>query len=277
MPHGKSISSRDVVTQLSQLYDDYWEFILKEYPLSATYLGDHRYDGVLEDASEGAFNRRVAQSKKYLDQLRSVKKPSSKPDLLNYELFERELEDNLEAAKFRPYLTPMTQQSGLQIDIPELVTYHPFRTLSDFENFSSRLRAFPQLVDQVIESMRSGIAARIVLARVTAERIIPQLEANAVQDPKKLELYKAVEKIPSGMGSADGLRTRNSIEEAIRQMVIPAFEKLLVFFKEEYLPACRADAGIWSLPDGTERYAYTVKHYTTTNVSPNEIHDLGLK
>ncbi|OLD35250.1 MAG: hypothetical protein AUI50_03080 [Crenarchaeota archaeon 13_1_40CM_2_52_14] len=277
MPRRKSVSSSETVTQLKHLYDDYWEFILKEYPLSATYLGDHRYDGSLEDGSEDAFHRRVDQYKKYLDALKSIKKPSAKPELLNYELFERELEDNLEAAKFRPYLTPMTQQSGLQIDIPELVTYHPFRSLSDFENFSSRLQAFPKLVGQVIQSMRSGIAARIVLARVTAERIIPQLEANAVQDPKKLELYKAVEKIPSGMGSADGLRTRNSIEEAIRQMVIPAFEKLLVFFKEEYLPACRADAGIWSLPDGTERYAYTVKHYTTTNVSPNEIHDLGLK
>jgi len=277
MPRRKSVSSSETVTQLKHLYDDYWEFILKEYPLSATYLGDHRYDGSLEDGSEDAFHRRVDQYKKYLDALKSIKKPSAKPELLNYELFERELEDNLEAAKFRPYLTPMTQQSGLQIDIPELVTYHPFRSLLDFENFSSRLQAFPKLVGQVIQSMRSGIAARIVLARVTAERIIPQLEANAVQDPKKLELYKAVEKIPSGMGSADGLRTRNSIEEAIRQMVIPAFEKLLVFFKEEYLPACRADAGIWSLPDGTERYAYTVKHYTTTNVSPNEIHDLGLK
>src|SRR5436309_808757 len=227
MLRGKSVSSSDVVTQLNQLYDDYWEFILKEYPLSATYLGDHRYDGSLEDASEDAFHRRVAQSKKYLDRLRNIKKPSSKPELLNYELFERELRDNLEAAKFRPYLTPMTQQSGLQIDIPELVTYHPFGSLSDFENFSSRLRAFPRLIDQVIQNMRPGVRARIVLAKVTAQKIIPQLEANAVQDAKKLELYKAIENIPSEIGSTDVLRTRNNIEEAIRQRVVPAFEKLL--------------------------------------------------
>jgi uncharacterized protein (DUF885 family) len=277
MHRGKSVSSRDVVTQLNQLYEDYWEFILREYPLSATYLGDHRYDGALEDASEGAFHRRVAQSKKYLDQLRSIKKPSSKPDLLNYELFERELEDNLESAKFRPYLTPMTQQSGLQIDIPELVTYHPFRSLSDFENFSSRLRAFPQLADQVIQGMRTGIQSGIVLAKVTAEKIIPQLETNVVQDPKKLDLYKSVESIPPEINPRDTLRIRNDIEEAIRQSVVPAFEKLLTFFKEEYLPACRSDVGIWSLPDGNERYAYTVRHYTTTNLSPDEIHDLGLK
>src|SRR2546425_3439141 len=202
MPPGKSVSSGDVVTQLNQLYDDYWEFILKEYPLSATYLGDHRYDAFLEDASEDAFHRRVAQSTKYLVRLGSIKKPSSKPELLNYELFERELKDNLEAAKFRPYLTPMTQQSGLQIDIPELVTYHPFGSLSDFENFSSRLRAFPRLVDQVTQSMRTGIRARIVLAKVTAEKIIPQLEASVVQDPRKLDLYKSVENIPPKIGRA---------------------------------------------------------------------------
>jgi prolyl oligopeptidase len=273
----KSVTSSDAVTQLNQLYDDYWEFILKEYPLTATYLGDHRYDGTLEDASEEAFDRRVAQSKKYLDRLRSIKKPSPKPDQLNYELFERELEDNLEAAKFRPYLTPVTQQSGLQIDIPELVTYHPFGSVSDFENFSSRLRAFPRLVDQVIRSMRTGIRAGIVLARVTAEKIIPQLEANVVQDPKKLDLYKSVESIPPLIDSREAVRIRNDVEEAIRRSVIPAFEKLLAFFKEEYLPKCRNDVGIWSLPDGNERYAYTVRHYTTTNKSPSEIHDLGLK
>jgi uncharacterized protein (DUF885 family) len=273
----KSVSPRDVVTQLSQLYDDYWEFILREYPLSATYLGDHRYDASLEDASEGAFHRRVAQSKKYLDQLRNIKKPSSKPDQLNYELFERELEDNLESAKFRPYLTPVTQQSGLQIDIPELVTYHPFRSLSDFENFSSRLRAFPRLVDQVIQSMRAGMRAGIVLAKVTAEKIIPQLEANVVQDPKKVDLYKSVENIPPGIDPRDALRIKNEVDEAIRLSIVPAFEKLLTFFKEEYLQACRGDVGVWSLPDGKERYAYTVRHYTTTNLTPDEIHDLGLR
>ena len=277
MLRGKSVSSRDVATQLNQLYDDYWEFILKEYPLSATYLGDHRYDGLLEDASENAFYRRVGQSKKYLDQLRSIKKPSLKPDLLNYELFERELEDNLEAAKFRPYLTPMTQQSGLQIDIPELVTYHPFMSLSDFKNFSSRLRALPRLVDQVIQSMRTGIQARIVLARVTAEKIIPQLEANIVRDPKKLDLYKSVENLPPGIDSNEAHRLKSDVDEAIQQSVVPAFEKLLAFFKEEYLPACRTDVGIWSLPDGNERYGYMVRHYTTTSLSPDEIHDLGLK
>jgi uncharacterized protein (DUF885 family) len=259
------------------LYDDYWEFTLREYPLSATFLGDHRYDASLEDASEGAFHRRVEQSKKYLDQLRNIKKPSSKPDQLNYELFERELEDNLESARFRPYLTPMTQQSGLQIDIPELVTYHPFRSLSDFENFSSRLRAFPRLVDQVIQSMRAGMRAGIVLAKVTAEKIIPQLEANVVQDPKKLDLYKSVENIPPGIDPRDALRIKNEVDEAIRLSTVPAFEKLLTFFKEEYLEACRGDVGVWSLPDGNERYAYAVRHYTTINLSPDEIHDLGLR
>src|SRR6266849_7438892 len=277
MPRGKPVSSSDSLAQLNHLYDDYWEFILKEYPLTATYLGDHRYDRSLEDASEDAFLRRVAQSQKYLDHLRSIKKPSSKSDQLNYELFERELEDNLESAKFRPYLTPMTQQSGLQIDIPELVTYHPFRTLSDFENFSSRLRAFPQLVDQVIESMRAGIRVGIVLAKVTAEKIIPQLEANVVHDPERLDLYKSVEKIPSGISSKESLRIKNDIAEAIRHSIVPAFEKLLAFFEKEYLRACRSDVGIWSLPDGNDRYAYTVRHYTTTNLSPNEIHDLGLR
>ena len=265
------------MVQLNKLYDDYWEFLLKEYPLTATYLGDHRYDDLLEDASEEAFNRRTSQYKRFLEHLRTIKTPSSKPDRLNYELFERELEDNLESAKFRAYLTPMTQQSGLQIDIPELVTYHPFNTVHDFDNFINRLRAFPRLVDQITQSMRSGIRAKIVLARVTAERIIPQLGANVVEDPRNLELYKSIEKIPKTLPSNQIVRIKNDIEVAIRKSIIPAFEKLLRFFKEEYLPECRANPGTWSLPDGMERYAFSVRHYTTTRLSPDEIYDIGLK
>ena len=264
------------LAQLNKLYENYWEFLLKESPLTATYLGDHRYDDLLDDASEEAFNRRNSQYERFLDQLRRIPQPSAKPDQLNYMLFERELEDNIESAKFRAYLAPITQQSGLQIDIPEMVTYHPFNTIHDFDNFIKRLRAFPRLVDQVIQSMRSGIRAKIVLAKITAEKIIPQLEANVVHDPKSLELYKSIEKIPKNWSSRDALRTRDEIEDAIRRSIIPAFEKLLLFFKEEYLPVCRADPGVWSIRDGKERYAFAIRHYTTTKMSPEEIHDLGL-
>lgn len=267
----------DEEAQLNKLYENYWEFILKESPLTATYLGDHRYDDLLDDASEHAFNRRTAQYERFLDELRRIKKPSSKPDELNHELFERELEDRLESAKFRPYLTPMTQQSGLQIDIPELVTYHPFNTVQDFENFTKRLRAFPTLVDQVIQSTRSGMAAGIVLARITTEKIIPQLESNIVEDPKSLELYKSIEKIPTSLQAKDAARIKNDIEQTIRESIIPGFEKLLQFFKEEYLPVCRKDPGIWSLSDGKDRYAFALRHYTTTRMSQDEIHELGLK
>src|SRR5205807_3591213 len=105
----------------------------------------------------------------------------------------------------------MTHQSGLQIDIPVFVTYHPFESVSDFENFSSRLRTFPGLVDQVIQSMRTGIRAGIVLARVTAEKIIPQLEANIVQDPRKLDLYKSIENISPEIDSKEAVRIRNDV------------------------------------------------------------------
>jgi uncharacterized protein (DUF885 family) len=273
----RQAEAMDSVAQLNKLYENYWEFLLKESPLTATYLGDHRYDDLLDDASEEAFNRRNSQYERFLDQLRRIQKPSSKPDQLNYILFERELEDNLESAEFRGYLIPITQQSGLQIDIPELVTYHPLNTIRDFDNFIKRLRAFPRLVDQVIQSMRSGIHAKMVLARVTAEKIIPQLEANVVHDPKSLELYKSIEKIPTNWHSGDTVRIKEEIEDAIRHSIIPAFEKLLLFFKEEYLSVCRPDPGVWSLPDGEERYAFVVRHYTTTTKSPDEIHELGLK
>src|SRR5216683_4615276 len=133
---------------LARLYQDYWEFFLAEFPTYATYLGDHRYDDKLEDVSETHFHSRAQKTKGFLDQLHSQKKPSSSADRLNYELFERELTDKLEEAKFQPFLQPISQQEGAHIEFPQVITYHPFNTVRDFENYLSRLRFFPSLVDQ---------------------------------------------------------------------------------------------------------------------------------
>ncbi len=273
----RSRSSTDPAGELNELYRDYWEFLLKESPLIATYLGDHRYDHLLDDASEEAFYRRIDRFKGYLAKLKEIETPTSRPDWLSRELFRRELEDSLESARFRPFLLPITQQSGLQIDIPELVTYHPFQSQHDFENFSKRLRAVPKFVDQVIDCLGTGIRSKIVLARATAEKVIPQLEANTSRDTKRLELYKAVSKMPSSIDSRTAEQIAMNVEEDIQHFVVPAFEKLLAFFREQYLPGCREDVGIWSLPDGNERYLYAVRHYTTTDLSADEIHQIGLQ
>ena len=150
-------STEDKGVALNRLYNDYWEFILKENPTYATYLGDHRYDNWLEDASAEAYEKRVQQLRKFLADLKSLKKPSGGEDRLNHDLFKRELALQIEGANYHPYILPITQQTGPHIDLPQLVTYHPFKTLQDYVNYVSRLTQFRRVFDQIITNLKTGV------------------------------------------------------------------------------------------------------------------------
>src|SRR5437660_9818869 len=135
-------SPENDVASLNRLYEHYWEFILKESPTFATYLGDHRYDNWLEDVSAEAYEKRVDRFRKYLIALKGFKKPTSGEDRLNYDLFKRELALQIEGANYQPYLLPITQQTGPHIDLHQLITYHTVKTLQDYVNYISRLTHF---------------------------------------------------------------------------------------------------------------------------------------
>jgi uncharacterized protein (DUF885 family) len=268
--------SRDVA-ELNSLYQDYWEFLLRENPRYATYLGEHRYDDKLEDASEAAYNRQISQYQKYLGQLRTFSKPSSSPDRLNYELFDRTLSNSVKESIFKPYLLPINQQNGPHIEVPQLTSYHPFHTIQDYENYTTRLGQFPRLIDQVLANMKKGISEKIVLAKINAQSVPPQLDAQIVKDVSKSPFYEPVTKPPKTIPTKDVEQLRESLEDTLEGKVIPAYKKLRSFIKTDYIPACRNDIGLWSMPDGKERYDFYVRYYTTTSLTPTQIHALGIK
>ncbi len=272
-----TVQSEKSPAELDHLYQDYWDFVLKEDPRYATYLGDHRYDDELEDSSEEAFRRRSSQYREYLGRLRGYPRPTVGADRLNYELFERELNESIEQLSFRPYLMPITQQQGPHIEVPELVTYHPSRSVQDYENYLSRLGKFPRLIDQTITNMVVGVRERLVLPRIIVERIVPQLKAQIVSEPYKSEFYKPIIGLPKEISPEDARRLDEECADAVLGSIVPAYEKLDRFLQEEYLPASRSEVGIWALPDGGERYAFYVRRFTTTSLSSDEIHQLGLR
>ena len=268
-------SQHDAAASLNHLYEDYWEFILHESPTYATYLGDHRYDDRLDDVSAEAYHQRVDRLREYLKQLKSIRRPVGQADRLNYDLFQRELALQIEGAKYEPYLTPISQQTGPHIDLPQLITFHPYKTRQDFDNYISRLRQFPRVFDQTIANLKTGIEKKIVQPRVVVEKIIPQLETQVVASPDKSELHKPIDEIPSSIGSDDAHRIAKELDEEITHSVVPAYTKLLKFVKEEYLPKSRTNPGIWSLPKGRAMYDYAIRYHTTTKLTPAQIHRIG--
>jgi len=268
-------SQHDAAASLNHLYEDYWEFILHESPTYATYLGDHRYDNRLDDVSADAYHKRIDRLREYLGQLRSLRRPTGQADRLNYDLFQRELALQIEGAKYEPYLTPISQQTGPHIDLPQLITFHPYKTRQDFDNYISRLRQFPRVFDQTIANLKTGIEKKIVQPRVVVEKIIPQLETQVVAAPDKSELHKPIDEIPSSIGADDAHRVAKELDEEITRSVVPAYTKLLKFVKEEYLPKSRTNPGIWSLPKGRAMYDYAIRYHTTTKLTPAQIHRIG--
>jgi prolyl oligopeptidase len=263
------------VTSLNRLYEDYWEFVLKENPTFATYLGDHRYDNWLGDVSAEAYEQRVEMFRKYLGELKAFKKPTRGEDRLNYDLFKRELSLQIEGTKYHPYLLSITQQTGPHIDLPQLTTYHPFKTLQDYMNYISRLTQFRRVFDQTITNLRTGIDRKIVQPRSVVEKIIPQLEAQIVSAPDKSELHKPIDNLPSEISDDAARRIGSDVDDSILNYVVPSYAKLLKFVREEYLPRSRTHPGVWSIPNGRAMYAYSIRLHTTTRFTPSQIHGLG--
>jgi len=264
--------------ELNALYKEYWEYQLETHPTQATYLGDHRYDDRLEDLSEEAYLASIEKYQELLERLSSFGQKSLKgQDRLNYVLFKRLLDLRIEGARFRPALMPVSQQDGPHLSFPQIVSYHPFKTVGDYENYIKRLEAFPLQIRQAIVCMENGIGSNLVPARVTIEEVVPQVETLIVDKPENSPLSEPLRQFPAGIPERERARIRSEVEQAIMESVVPAYQDLLVFIGNRYLNACREDAGIWALQDGRDRYDFAVRLYTSTTMRPEEIHELGLR
>jgi uncharacterized protein (DUF885 family) len=152
-----------------------------------------------------------------------------------------------------------------------------FETVKDYEDWLARLRAVPTAMDQFTELLREGIKERMVHPRVIMERIPAQIDKQIVSDPTQSGFYKPFKSFPPGFSPADQQRLQQGARQAVEQQVVPAFTKFKQFFVSEYLPACYSQVGAWQLPHGEELYAQMIRHYTTTNMTPEEVHQTGLK
>ena len=262
-----------------QLFEDYWNFQMERNPLGATYLGDHRFDDRLPDLSLESRERQRQTLQTFLQREIDLGKQGliGPGDSLNADLFAREIKIELDDWKWHDELMPITQQSGPQIDFPELVTYHPFKTVRDVENYIVRLKQFGEYIRQHIINMNMGIEQGLVPARVTIEKALPQVQAHIVADPMKSIFAEAIEKMDSTIPEVDRVRLRQEIINTILVDVIGGYDVLATYLKVYYLPACRDTVGCLALPQGKERYSNRVHRYTTTSLTPEQIHELGIK
>lgn len=268
--------------KMNQLYADYWEDYLRENPIAATFNGDQRYNnrfGAVTSAEQRAQSRALAE--KYL--ARSAQfDPASLPseDRISYDLLRYRLQQVLDGLRFPTDLAPVDQFSGLHLTLAQLgsgTSAQPFQTVQDYDNWLQRAAGYAPAVDAMMADMRTGIAQGVVMPKALISRVLPQLENVGTDDLEKSTYMGPVKKFPASFSDADKARLTDAYGKLVREQLAPANRKLLAFMRDTYLPAGRDTAGIGALPGGQDWYAFLARRSTTTELTPAEIHDIGLR
>ncbi len=262
---------------LDALMASAWERELRESPVGASLNGFHQYDDRWGDASLEAIAREHTEDQETLDRLAEIDRDALDAEhRLDYELFHYRYQRGVESYPFHRYLMPISQLSGIQLE-SSLVRTLRFQTTEDYANWVKRLQTFGPHMDQVIALLREGVKEGITQPKVIMGRVPHQIAAQIVDEPETSRFYKPFETMPATIPAADQTRLRAEASAAISGQVVPAYKRLLTFFNDEYLPHCRTSTAATDLPDGKARYAMAVRHATTTQMTPEQVHQLGLQ
>lgn len=273
-------------TTLQALIAREWQYQLEHSPTYASVLGDRRWNDRWDDLSLAAIEADHQHNLQVLAQLAKLdRKKLSAEDQLDYDLFRRDYETWVEEHRYKWYLLPTNQVGGIPEGIkqpPGIQTAYQladtlrFATPKDYEEWITRLGGFSTYVDQIIALMREGMRERRMHPQVILRRIPPQIEKQLVDDPTKSGFYSPFTRFPSSISPAEQQRLSAAGRAAIASGVLPALTRFHQFLTGEYLPAAPEQVGIWQLPEGPEMYGFFTRKYTTTKLSPEQVHELGL-
>jgi uncharacterized protein (DUF885 family) len=274
---------------LHKQFEDDWKYWMTQYPEAATAFGYPDQNTRWTDYSQPSIGARADYLKKSLDRLKGINRNELPPaDQINYDLYSDLLETAVKGLEFhndampikgvtaRNLLMPVNQLEGVQQDIPHVIAIMPAETSQDYENIVSRLERVGPLIDQTIELMQQGIAAKMTPPRITLRDVPAQVQSQILDDAMKSPMLEAFTHMPASISATDQVRLKGRAAMAYTSAVVPSFKKLQQFLVTSYVPACRETTDVASLPNGIALYAYNVKWHTTTNQTPQQIHEIGL-
>lgn len=272
------LSSSDAAKKLHALFEEDWQWNLQEFPESATLFGDNRYNNRLTDLSAEAIERRKAHQREMLDRIQKINRAEmTGQDVISYDLFLLDKKLSVEGSRFPTEYMPIDQMNGVQVSFGQLVASMRFRDVKDYEDYLARLAAFPRFIDQVIALMRRGIETKWTQPAVPLRSLVSQIEGQITDDPAKSPAFKPFENFPQDVSEADRARLMRDGKKAVADSFAPAMKRFSEFIKQTYLPAARQEIGASALPDGSAFYQYAIRRHTTTNLTAEEIHKMGLK
>jgi len=262
----------------NQLIADEWEFEMRESPESATTVGDYRYNDRWSDLSLGHVPKQRETLSKWLAQFQGVDTTGfPEQEKLSQLLMVRNLKERIEAIDLKLYLMPVDQFYGIQLSLAQFVSFIPFNSTKQYEEYLSRLHKLPVVIDQVMELLQAGEKEKLLPPAYLLEKAVTQCNDIAAPAGEANAFGQPVTHFPAAVSAEDQKRLRAAILAAADTEVRPAYRKLQNFLATEYAPKGRKDEGVWSLPNGDALYRFYMRQQTTTTMDPETVHQIGLK
>ena len=263
---------------LESFLSEQWEYTLRTSPEFASIIGDKRYNDKISDFSQKAIDQELKQNIAFLEKLESIDTTGlTAQEQLNKELMLRKLRIGIEGAKFKDWEMPVLHNSGIHINAPQMVSMFAFDTVKDYEDYISRLAQLPKSFEDTIVQMRKGMADGLMPPKFLLPEIVRQCETIAGMKIEESPFSLPIKKFPKNFSETDKSRLTAAIHAVIKDKLVPSYIAFKVFVNDEYLLKGRTEVGLWSLPDGANFYKFRVKESTTTDMTPEQIHQLGLR
>lgn len=266
---------------LHALFGEHFERNLELNPLRATFIGDYRYNDRMANSNSPEYiAEATAMDEEFLAKLLKIDREQlDYQDQLSYDLFRINREQSLEGNQFPFQLQPVNQfysMTNFFVQLGSGTGAHPFKTVKDYEDFLSRADQFSINIDQIITNMQEGMREGVTQPRILMEKLVPQVDAHVVDNVEDSNFYSPVENMPEDFSEEDRARLTAAYIDKIGNTIIPAYARLSNFMGDEYNAAARETVGLYAQPNGEEWYKYMVRVRTTTDMTPDEIHQIGL-
>ena len=274
-------ATQNKAAQLETLYAQYWEETLKLNPIQATFQGDPRYNDQLPDFLSADYRRETHDfNTRWLKAVKDIGPEGLDGQaLISYEIFVRNAEQALESEQFPSWMLPIDQFNniaGFAAQLGSGTSAQPFKTVKDYDNWLARGARIPAIFDTAIANMREGMTAGVVQPKALMVKVLPQFDALIKEKPEDTLFWSPISNMPKDFSPADRERLTAAYRDMIGQQLLPAYRKVRSFIADEYMAKTRSTPGMDALPNGKAWYAFNARNSTTTDKSPEEIHQIGL-
>ena len=263
--------------QFHALLDEDWQYRLSEFPEFGTYVGYPESNDRWTDVSRATIERRKARDRELLERIRSINREKlNAAERINYDLFRRDAEQSVESQRFPDELLPVNQMGGVQQDLAQTLSNAPARTVKDYQDLISRIEKVGERIDQEIALMQWGEEMQLTPPGITLRDVPDQVLSQITDEPLQSPMLAPFASMPDTIPVTERDRLIAAASRAYKASAVPAFKRMHAYLVNEYLPAARDSIALSDLPDGVAWYAFNVRVETTTDMTPAEIHALGL-